>query len=92
MKDVLPWLLGLAVLLVLLWVLSAAAGLLFWGVVAAVVIGAVVALVRGWLDERAERKAPGRLAQRRAEKDARRLLKDLEREIEKVTKQAQDEG
>ncbi len=89
MKDMIPLLLGIALLMVLLWVLSAAAGLLFWGVLATLIGAAAIGLVRGWLRERSARKAPGRLEQRRAEKEANRLLRDLERQVHRIEKQEQ---
>jgi O-antigen/teichoic acid export membrane protein len=74
-------LLGIVLLLVLFWVLSAAVGFLFWAIVITAIGALVVALVNTWWRERQKRKTPGRLEQRRTEKAADRALNDLERKL-----------
>ena len=83
-------LIGVAVLLVLFWVMSALTGLLFWGGLAAILGAIVVGLVRGWWREREARKRPGRLEQRRAKKARGRLLKDLEHETKHLGRETQE--
>jgi predicted membrane channel-forming protein YqfA (hemolysin III family) len=58
MNNWLKILIGIAALLVLMWVLSAVAGLLFWGVVALVIGALFYAFVRTWQKKRQARKPP----------------------------------
>jgi hypothetical protein len=82
MKTSLKLLLVITVLLVLFWVLSALVGFLFWAIVITVIGALVAALARAGWDERMEKKRPGWKAERRADKNADKALKDLERKFE----------
>ena len=72
-------LIGIAVLLVLMWVLSTIAGLLFWGVIALVIGAIIYAFVRRWKKKRRSRKDPKALLAEESEDDIDRLIKDMER-------------
>ena len=72
-------LIGIAVLLVLMWVMSAVAGLLFWGVIALVIGALVYAVVRKWRKKRQTRKTPKGLLEEENVSDIDRLIKDMER-------------
>lgn len=79
MKNWLKILIGMAVLLVLMWVLSAVAGLLFWGVIALAVGALLYAFVRKWQKKRQGHKTPKGLLEEETETDIDRLIKDMER-------------
>ena len=72
-------LIGIAVLLVLMWVLSSVLGLLFWGVIALVIGALIYAFVRKWQKKRRARKDPKALLAEETENDIDRLIKDMER-------------
>ena len=72
-------LIGIAVLLVLMWVLSSVLGLLFWGVIALAIGALVYAFVRKWRKKRQARKAPKGLLEEETVSDIDRLIKDMER-------------
>ena len=82
MKFWLSLLFGIVALFVLLWLLSTAVGLLFWGALIVLVVAVVAALVRSWLAERERLKVPGKREVQRTEKAAERALKDLEKKVE----------
>ena len=72
-------LIGIAVLIVLMWVMSAVAGLLFWGVIALMIGAIIYAFVRKWQKKRQARKDPKALLTEETENDIDRLIKDMER-------------
>ncbi len=72
-------LIGIAVLLGLMWVMSTVAGLLFWGVIALVIGALVYALVRKWRKKRQSHKTPKGLLEEETVSDIDRLIKDMER-------------
>ncbi len=79
MNNWLKILIGIAVLLVLMWVLSSVIGLLFWGVIALVIGAVIYAFVRKWQKKRRARKDPRGLLAEETENDIDRLIKDMER-------------
>ena len=79
MNNWLKILIGIAVLLVLMWVLSSVIGLLFWGVIALLIGAVIYAFVRKWLKKRRVRKNPKGLLEEETENDIDRLIKDMER-------------
>ena len=79
MKNWIKILIGIAVLLVLMWVVSQIAGLLFWGVIALAIGALVYAFVRKWRKKRQARKAPKGLLEEETENDIDRLIKEMER-------------
>ncbi len=79
MNNWLKILIGIAVLLVLMWVLFALADLLFWGVIALVIGAVIYAFVRKWQKKRRARKDPKGLLEEETENDIDRLIKDMER-------------
>ena len=72
-------LIGIAVLLVLMWVMSQIAGLLFWGVIALVIGALVYTFVRKWRKKRRARQTPKGLLEEETENDIDRLIKEMER-------------
>jgi hypothetical protein len=66
--------------LVLIWLLSAAMGLVFWAVVAGIIGALILAAVRTGLDERRLRRGPGPIGRYRSSRAAGRALKQLRRE------------
>ena len=72
-------LIGIAILLVLMWVMSSVLGLLFWGVIALVIGALIYAFVRKWQKKRRARKTPKGLLEEETENDIDRLIKDMER-------------
>ena len=79
MNNWLKILIGIAVLLVLMWVLSSVIGLLFWGVIALLIGAVIYAFVRKWQKKRRARKDPKGLLEEETENDFDRLIKDMER-------------
>ena len=79
MNNWLKILIGIAVLLVLMWVLSSVIGLLFWGVIALVIGAVIYAFVRKWQKKRRTRKDPKALLEEETVNDIDRLIKDMER-------------
>ena len=79
MKDWMKILIGIAVLLVLIWVFSTVASLLFWGVIALAIGGLIYLFVRKWQKKRKARKDPKALLAEEADDDIDRLIKDMER-------------
>ena len=76
-------LIGIVVLFVLVYLLSAVVGLLFWAGVALAIVAGIVGVVGYWTKERQALKPPGRREQRRLDKTAEQALKDLERKVNK---------
>jgi hypothetical protein len=75
-------LVGIVVALVILsYVLSAIVGLLFWVGVAVIVVGAITAIIRHMIGERAELKPVAPRESRKLDKSTDRALKDLEKKV-----------
>ena len=72
-------LIGIAVLLVLMWVFFLIFDMLFWGVIALVIGALVYAFVRKWRKKRQARKTPKGLLEEETVSDIDRLIKDMER-------------
>jgi hypothetical protein len=81
MKTWLAWLLGIAVLIALLYVLSLVAGLLYWGLGILVIGGLLWLIVRVVAREPPLPRAPGRLDRHRSLRTANRALKQLRRDL-----------
>lgn len=73
----------IAALIALIWLLSTALGALVWVVVVGAIVGFVGWLIKLWLDSKTEKKKVAAPSQKRADKDAERDLKKIEREISK---------
>ena len=79
MQNWVKILIGLAALLVLMWVMSQVLGLLFWGAIALVIGALVYAFVRKWQKKRRAKKDPRGLLAEETDDDIDRLIKDMER-------------
>jgi len=79
MNNWLKILIGIAVLLVLVLVLSSVLKMLFWGGIALLIGAVIYAFVRKWQKKRRVRKDPKGLLEKETENDIDRLIKDMER-------------
>jgi biopolymer transport protein ExbB/TolQ len=85
MKTWLTLLFGLIGIVVLIWALSAAAGLLslvMWGVVVAAIGALILAVVRSAAEERPRRRIPRLVARYRSSRRTDRALQRLRREVD----------
>lgn len=80
MKFWLSLLLGIVALVAIVYLLSAAVGLILWVAVAAVVIAGVVALFNYWWAARRERLPANARADERALKKAEKALREMEKQ------------
>jgi len=74
---------GIVVLFVVVYLLSAVVGLLFWAGVALVILACIAGVLGYLTKEKQLLRSPGRLEKRRIEKTAEQALKDLEHKINK---------
>lgn len=79
MNKWLQLLIGMAVALVLIWVFSSVASLLFWGILALVLVAAVAFVFRKWKRKRKPVEDPERLLESKPEDDIERLIQEMER-------------
>ena len=79
MKDAIKLIIGIAMVVVVLWLLSSITGFLFWGLVAAAIIAAAYFGLRKVFNKtRPPKEAKGQLKSKE-ESDIERLIKDMER-------------
>ena len=84
MRLLVQILIGAAILIGALWVLNiigALVGLLFWLLIAAVIGGAVVGVIKANNQEKRALKGPGPRAERKLDQQADKDLKDMEKRL-----------
>ena len=79
MKDTFKLLIGIAIVIVVLWLLSTITGFLFWGIVAAAIIAAAFFGLRKVFKKTRPPKEPKGWLKSKEESDIERLIKDMER-------------
>ena len=83
MKLLIQILLVVVLLFVLYWALSAAVGVLIYFLIVAGIVGLIVAILRHLLGLNRKEQAPNLKAHQRAERDAERALKEMERKVDR---------
>jgi hypothetical protein len=81
MKLLLQLVLAIALLFVLCWALYAVLGLFVWVIVAGGIAAIIIAAIKSLIGKRQKEGAPNLRDSRRADKEAERALKDLERKV-----------
>lgn len=79
MKDAFKLLIGIAMVIVVLWLLSTITGFLFWGIVAAAIIAAAYFGLRKVFNKTKPAEEPKGRLKSKEESDIERLIKDMER-------------
>jgi membrane protein implicated in regulation of membrane protease activity len=79
LKITLQVLIAITLIIALTWIVSALMGYLMFAAIVTVVALAVAAVIRLWLDARKATKKPVTHSDRRAERDAEKMLHKLER-------------
>ena len=78
MKDSMKLIIGIAMVIVVLWLLSTVAGYLIWGVIAAAVIAAAYFGVRKVFNKTKTPQTPKGKLKSKEESDIERLIKEME--------------
>ena len=73
----------IAALIAVIGLLSWALGALIWVVIAGAIVGVIGWVIKLWLDSKTAKKKVAVPSQKRADKDAERDLKKIERELNK---------
>ena len=78
MKDWMKLIIGIAMVIVVLWLLSTVAGYLFWGLIAAAIIAVAYFGLRKVFDKTKTPKTPKGRLKSKEESDIERLIKEME--------------
>ncbi len=78
MKDWIKLIIGIAMVIVVLWVLSSVAGFLFWGLIVAALIAVAYFGLRKVFKQTKTSKTPKGKLKSKEESDIERLIKEME--------------